>query len=274
MQEQSNHGHLPNRDRISTVSAAILLAYTLERFISLPGREFSAQLPGFYFDINLNIQTLVALLTAGLTASGADWLLREHPFLKKQRTLEHWLLPAMTALVIAMPLFQIPRHPIWWFGFAVGGGLIILVIIAEYITINPQDPRYPLAAAGITAISFALFLILVTTLRLAETRLFLLLPAITISSMLVSLRMLRLRFHNRWLMVESFTIAMITAQVAAGLHYFPLSPVAYGLAILAPAYALINFLVNLAQVESFLRVVLEPTLLLILIWMAAFLLRI
>ena len=273
MFEKESQHHLPDTDRMSTLTATILLAYTLERFISFPGRDFSIQLPGFFIDITFNIQVLVVLLVAGLTASGANWLIREHPSIGKKKMIEHWLLPAMTALVIAIPLFQVPQRPIWWVGFAVGGGLIILVIIAEYITINPQDLRYPPAAAVITAISFALFLILAAALSYAETRLLLLLPALTISSLLVSLRVLRLRFPNKWLLIESITVTLITAQIAAALHYLPISPVAYGLALLAPAYALINLTGNLAEGETYRQAMIEPIVMLSILWFAAFWLR-
>ena len=273
MSEQNSKGHLPNADRMSILAATILLAYTLARYINLPGREISIQFPGIYLEINLNIQTLVVMLVAGLTASGADWLFSEHPSIKKKNTLEHWLLPAMTTLVIAIPLFQVPQRPIWWIGFAMGGGLIILVLIAEYIAIDPHDPRYPPSAAGITAISFALFLILIVALSYAETRLFMLLPAIFVSSLLVNLRVLRLRFHNEWLFIQSITVTLINIQIAAALHYWPISPIAYGLAILSPAYALTNFVINLSERESFRRVIIEPIVMLLILWAVAFWVR-
>ena len=73
--------YLPNADRLSILSAAILLAYAASRFVELPPRELGLQLPGFYLAVELNIHTVVALLVAGLTATGADLLLRDHPAL-------------------------------------------------------------------------------------------------------------------------------------------------------------------------------------------------
>jgi hypothetical protein len=94
------HRHLPDPERLSILAATILLAYALARFIDLPGREIAVQLPGIYLSIQINIKTIVALLVAGLTATGADWLLRDHPAIGKARSFEHWLLPALTAWVI------------------------------------------------------------------------------------------------------------------------------------------------------------------------------
>ena len=64
---------------------------------------------------------------------------------------------------------------------------------------------------------------------------------------LVSLRTLRLRLGDRWCYLEAGLVALITVQIAAALHYWPLSPVTFGLALLGPAYALTKFLGNLAR---------------------------
>jgi hypothetical protein len=273
MEQQNIQHHLPDAERVSIVAATILLAYTLARYINLPGQEVSIQLPGVSLNLTFNIQALVALLVAGLSASGANWLFCEHPLLGNKNPMEHWILPAMTTLVIALPLFQVPQQLLWWVGFAMGGGFIVLVLIAEYIVIDPHDLRYPPAAAGITAISFALFLILTAALNYAETRLFLLLPALTIACMLVCLRVLRLRISNRWLIVETIIISLITIQIASALHYWPISPVAYGLAILAPTYALTNLIGSLVDRGPKFNAIFEPFIILIIIWTMAFWLR-
>ena len=71
--------YLPDADRLSILSAVILLAYAASRFVDLPPREYDLQLPGLYLAVELNIYTIVALMVAGLTATGADLLLRNHP---------------------------------------------------------------------------------------------------------------------------------------------------------------------------------------------------
>ena len=196
MQEFERHRHLPDADRLSILVGTILLAFALAHFIRLPVRQLSIQLPGIYLLINFGVQELVALLVALLTATGADWLLRDHPYRGKHPLVEHWLLPGLTAWAIGLPLLQLPLTPVWWIGFALGGILLILVLVAEYISIDPEDVRQPPAAAGLTAVSFALFLVLVAGLRFANTRLFLLLPALGLASGLVSLRTVHLRLSR------------------------------------------------------------------------------
>lgn len=266
-------GRFPDTGRLSVLAGTILLAYALARFIHLPEVEWGLQLPGFYLAVTITIQTIVALLVAILMAAGMDWLVRDHPVIGKQNTLEHWLLPALTALVIEIPLFQLPFSPLWWIGFALGGGLLILVIIAEYIVVDPDDIHQPVAAAGLIALSFALFLVLATTLRISGSRLFLVLPELTLAGGFVSLRTLHLRLHGRWLFWQAATTALIISQLAAALHYWPLSPVSYGMLLLGPAYSITTWFGNLASGDRSVRAILEPAIILGLIWGAALWIR-
>ena len=261
--------YLPDPHRLSILAATILLAYALANFVQLPGRELALQLPGLYLSVQINIKTFVALLVAALTATGADWLLRDHPALEKRSTLEHSLLPALTAWVIGIPLFQMPLGPLWWVGFGVGGTLLILVLLAEYISVDPQDVRQPPAAAGLTALSFVLYLTLAVSLRFAGIRLFLIVPALTLALWLVSLRVLHLRLHGRWAPIHTGVVALLIGQMAAALYYWPLSPVSFGLVLLGPAYSLTSLIAGLEEGRSFRQAFVEPLVVLVLVWGAA-----
>lgn len=247
----------------------ILLAYAASRFVNISPRELGLQLPGFYLGFQVNIRTLVALLVAGITATGADLMLRDHPGLGSKRTWEHWLLPALTAWTLGIPLNQLPVGLQWLVSFVIGGALLMLVLVAEYIAVDPQDERYPLASAGLTAVSYALFLILAIALRSSGLRLFLILPALTIAAGLVSLRTLHLRLSGQWLFLPGLAITLIVAYITAALHYWPLSPITFGLAILAPAYSLTSLVGALYEGEPFRKAIVEPAIVLFAVWGAA-----
>jgi len=259
------HRYLPEADRLSILAATILLAYALASFINLPARELAVQLPGFYLAVEVNARTVVAVLVAGLTASGADWLLRTHPSVRKQSTFEHWLVPALTALVIGVPLSQISGAPQWWLGFIAGGALLMLVLVAEYISVDPDDVRQPIASAGLTTVSFALYLILAIALRFSGLRLFLILPSLALAAWLVSLRTLNLRLHGRWAFLQAGVVALICTQIAAALHYFPLSSVSFGLLLIGPAYAITSLLANLGEDEPLRQAIMEPAIVLVIL---------
>jgi hypothetical protein len=256
---------------LSILSATILLAYALARFVDLPAHELGVQLPGFYLNIQLNIRTGVTLLVACLTAAGADWLLRDHPALGGRSTLEHWLLPALTAWVIGLPLGQIPFGLAYWIGFSLGAALLMAVLVAEYISIEADDARQPIAASVLTAVSFTLFLAMSVSLRLGGTRLFTILPALTLAAFLVSLRTLHLRLHGRWLGIHSGVIALLIAQLATALYYWRIPPVTYGLILLGPAYALTSLIGSLSQGEQMRQALIEPVIVIAVVWGVAFL---
>lgn len=259
---------------MSVLIAAILMAYALAHFVNLPVWEYSVQLPGLFISLEVNLQMLVSLLVAGLTAAGAEWLLRDHPSIQKKRaTIEHWLLPGLTALVISLPLIQVQPGIAWWLGLIIAGVLLSIVLIAEYIVVDPNDVRQPPAAATLSAISYTLLLILFVALRITELRLVYILPVVFFSVFLVSLRTLNLRLHQYWAYIESAVIALIIVQWAAALHYIPISPVSYGLILFAPAYAITSLIANLAEEQTLRRSLVEPLLITFLVGMLAIWLR-
>jgi hypothetical protein len=268
------HGrYLPNADHLSVVAAMIVLAYTLERFIDLPVWQIARQLPGLYIELNINVNLITSLLVAGMTAAGADWLMREHPTAKVKYPLVHTILPALTALVIGIPLSSVPVGLGWWLGLIGGAIILVLVLIAEYIALDPQDVRLPLASASLSAVSFALFLVLAGALRSAEVRLLYNVPILVFASWLVSLRVTNLRLHGVWTIYESAIIAFIVGQITAAFNYWPMTPISFGLALLGPAYALISLFCNLIEGKHYRQFILEPVLSLLIAWGAAFALR-
>lgn len=269
MRLTSKPQYFPDLGRLSIVSATILLGYALARFANLPLQEISLQLPGLYLTAEINTSTLVALLVAGLTAAGQSWLLSDHPTLQHHRPFEHWLLPALTAWVIGVPLFQLPLGTVWWVGFILGGTILMLVLIAEYVVIDTEDMRQPLAAGGLIIVSFTIFLILAVSLRFASLRLFLLLPALTTAAFLVSLRTLHLRLQGKWLFIPAGIVALVIGQFVAAFHYWPLSPVAYGLALLGPAYSLTILMAGLQEGKPLRQSVVEPVIVLVVLWTVA-----
>jgi hypothetical protein len=262
--------HLPNIHHISILTASILLAYTLAGFISLPTHSFEFQLPGLFLQFEISANTVVSLIVAGMTATGADWLIRSHPSFQRL-SIQHWVLPALTAWAIGMVLFQQPFSVVWWVTFAVGGSVLTLVLTAEYIMVDPEDVRRIPAIIGLTAISFALFLVLAITIRASEFRLIFLIPTIAIASFFTTLRTLNLRLQNKWLLLHSAIIAIAISQLSAAINYLKIEPVSFGLLLLGPAYALASFIGSLMEAKSWQLASIEPALVLGVVWTLAIL---
>jgi hypothetical protein len=261
---------LPDTNRISVLTAMIVLAYTLANYVVFPETDISAQVPGFYLDIPFNIDTFTAILVAGLMATGADWLLRDHPAIKGKSSFPHWILPALTAFVIGAPLNQLPYGPLWWLGMLLGTLVVVLVLIAEYISIDIADIRQPVASAGLSAVAYTLFLVLVTTLRSDGLRLFFMVPILTVAIWLVGMRTMHLRLHGEWTIYEAAVVAFVVGQIAAAFHYWPLSPISYGLVLLGLAYALNSLVCGLIEEKPLRQIIWEPLITIAVSWSAAF----
>ncbi len=237
------HTHLPEANQLSVLASTILLAYALTPFVSIPSFDLNVNLPIGVFSFSINFLTIVSILVAALAGIGSDWLLRSHPHLETQSTIPHILLPTLTAWVIGIPLSTLGFGLSWWVLYALGGVLLIMVFIAEYITVDFSDIRFAPAAVGLTALSFALFLILAITLRAAGMRLYEALPGLAGPVFLISLRTIYLRSNGQWRFGWAIGITLVIVQIATGLQYLPVTPLGYGLFLVAPAYALTSFAV-------------------------------
>lgn len=270
MEENQN---LPEINRLSVLAASILLAYAFTPFVKIPEQTLQLQLPGFLFDLRLDFGSIISILVAVLAAAGASWLVSSHPRApqKEQSSIQHWILPALTAWVIGIPLDTLEVGVQWWAVFAFGGALLMLVFVAEYIVVDPTDTRQAPATVGLTAVSFALFLTLTIALRASGMRLFLALPTLTLAILLVTLRTLYLHNGGRWTWVWPLGIAVFVGQFALGLHYLPLTPLRFGLLLLGPAYALTSLSGGVETGRSWRRALIEPALMLAAFWFLAFL---
>src|SRR5512136_1802564 len=257
--------HLPDPTRASILTAAVLMAFALTRLVSAPPYQLTIPLGGVYISLTFNLNTLMVLLAAGLTATGMNWLLGTHPSLEKGETREHWLLPTLTVLVIGVTLYTLPPTAIWWLEFALGAIILLVIFHAEFVAVDPVDPRYPLATAILTVLAFIIFLILAVALKASNARLFLVAPALFLAGGLVALRTLHLRLNERWEGSWAFGIAVVTIQLGAALYYMPLTPVRFGLGLLGPVYALISLAVGLAEERPIRQVIFEPAIMLILL---------
>lgn len=273
MEGAAGRENLPNIDHLSILAAMIVLAYTLARFIQLPSWDISKQLPGLYIELNINVNLITSILVAMMTASGAYWLVREHPSSQGRMALQHAILPALTALVIGILLVGVPIGIGWWLGLIGGAFILVLVLIAEYISVDPQDVRLPIATAALSAVSFALFLVLAGALRASGIRLLFNTPILVIAAWLVSLRVTNLRLHGEWTVYEAAIIAFLVGQFAAAFNYWTMEPISFGLALLGPSYALISLFCNLIETKPVRQLVFEPVLSLVIAWGAALIIR-
>lgn len=265
--------HLPDLNRLSITVSTILLAYTLTHFVSIPSQDLELTLLGIFFNLRINYSTLVSILVAGLTASGSAWLLQDHPAREKsENTMIHWLLPSLTSLVLMLAVNQLPFNATWWIATAASGLGLILVLLAEYVVFDPTNRFFIPAEMGITALSIVLFLILAISLHSAETRLFYKVPVLSAAALLVYLRVVHLRQKGVWALNQGSVPFLLIGELAAGLHYLPVGPIGFGIALAGPLYALIEISEDLPAGEKQfnLKMIIWPGMIFLLSWGIAF----
>jgi len=240
--------NLPDTNRLSIVSGAIILLYSMIPFVDFPSQQINFNLAIVVLNFSLNFSTVISLLVAILAALGSDWLIQSHPHRESRSLIRHGFIPALTAWVIGVPLSSLSIGPEWWAVLALGGLLLVLVFVAEFIVVDPHSSLNIPASMGLTAVSFALYLTLAITVHAAALRLFLLVPALVFSLFLLILRSINLRSASgRWNYFWSIGISIFIGQFVIGLHYLPVKPLFFGLIIVAISYPLTIFASNLEE---------------------------
>lgn len=256
-------------NRFSVVVATILLAYAIAQFIQIPSQNTQLVIGGIIIPLSLNFSTLVTLAVAGMTASGTDWILRDHPYLGDRSTIPHMLLPALFAWVLNVTLNNMTESPFRWVMLIVGGIFLYFVIWSEYNSLLPEDFRQPISTALLTALSYAMLLVLSVSLESSNQRLIITLPAIALGSVTMSMRVLQMRLSEQWPVLPAIGCMLVTSQMAAAIHYLPITPLSYGLVILGTLFVVVNFILNIANKTSFRRSGFEAILSIVIIWLIA-----
>jgi hypothetical protein len=265
------HRNFPSIDRLSVITATILLAYALTVFIKFPTQTINLQLPGFLLTFEVDFITIVSIIVAILAGAGSDWLIGDHPSLGSEPRAQHWILPAFTALVLGIPLDSLRVSPAWWMVFGLGGLLLVGVLISEYISVDPSDIRQSIAVVSLTAVSLALLLVLLITVRGAGLRLYLVIAAVFPTIALVTMKALHLRLGSGWHLPWVIGITLVFTQITTGLYYLPLKPLQFGLVLLGVAYGLISLAGNIEEQHTPRSLWIEPVIMFLLITFLAFL---
>jgi hypothetical protein len=240
MSQSTSFRFFPDRDRLSVVTAVILLAYALARFVDLPTREFTATLLGSSIGLQLNGQVILLLMVAALISTGSDTLIRSHPRFDpaSDRTFVHWILPGCAALALGLLLNLAPLGPVWWLGLGLSALFLVVVLVAEYTVVEPDDRAFRAAAFGLTALSYIVALALFGWIRYTGARAALSATGTAVLASVVALRLFVLNGATlRRSFVFSASVGLVTGEAMWALNYWRITPMAAGLLLLALFYS-------------------------------------
>lgn len=241
---------LPDINRLSIVSSAIMLAFALTQVASFPAQTISFSVFGIVLDFLLDFSTVITLFTAVLAAVGMDWLIQSHPEKEPHHSVlansRHWVIPIFTTLVIGVVLNSFAGGLYWWIIYGFGSLILIAVFIAEYNVVLPDDTNHPLATIGLTGLSFVLFFLLTIAAFSGNLRLYIRLPLLFLGAMMTISRSLHLR-TGHWYPVWAVVNSLVVSEIVVGFHYLPLSPLQFGLMLVGVSYALTSIVSGIKE---------------------------
>jgi hypothetical protein len=223
----------PDRDRLSTLTALVILSYALIRIVILPIFSVDLTFAGLIFEFKVDSRLIMLTLAAALTVAGADWLLRSHPALKStDRTIEHWIVPGLTALAAGIILTRLPDGPALWIGLAAGATLLMAVLLAEFLIHDPADPRHDLAAVILRTLAYLLLVGILFTMHAVDLRSVYRVPLSLAVVTTISWRLLQLpRSDDGQTVVSALIVGGVSAQLVWALHYWPLPSFRFALIV-------------------------------------------
>lgn len=223
---------------MSALAALVLLAITLVRIVSLPELEAQAQAFGLIVRVSLSTGSVLIVLASAVTITGADWMVRSHPLLKGiGRRLDHLVLPGLSTLAVGVVLTGIPEGPGLWLGLPAAAALLIGVLVAEFIVVDPQDPRAEAASMGLQALGMASLAISLTGILGHGTRAIFAVPASLIAGTAIAWRALRLRGAEGRVLLYAVFVGSVISELAWALHYWPVKPLQGAIFLALAGYA-------------------------------------
>lgn len=232
-----DHLPSPQSERISALTALVLLTYGLIRMIVLPSVETEVAILGLLVKFEFKTQSIMLILAAALAVAGTDWLIQGHPYKSSSRyTVENWVIPAMAAIAIGAIVIRIPEGLPLWIGLVLGAAILVAVLYAEFIVFDPHDPRYGRIANILIALALFLLLASFLTIQVLEVRALFTIPLVFLTSFIVTWRLLKLTFPEERIWIWAILIGFLVSQIALGLHYWPISPLRRGFILGLIAY--------------------------------------
>ena len=232
--------HFPNRDRLSVLTATILFAYALMRFLDLPARVVGATIFGSALNLELNGPVLMLTLVAALISAGSDTLIRSHPRFaarSARSTVSHWILPGATALVLGAALNRAPSAQVWLLELGVSALALIVVFVAEYVVVEADDPARDAAALVLTALAYALALLLFVLLRSLGARAAISATTGAVTAAAIAWRLFLLNAAPAGRAAFYAALAgLVCAETIWALNYWRISANAAGLLVMVPFY--------------------------------------
>jgi hypothetical protein len=228
------------RDRASVVSTLVVLGLILATFLRFPTWTRAVTVLGSPLAISISQTALLAALLIGITCAGTDVIVRSHPTARRieaRYSFVTWTLPALTVLLATVLLPQAPTQFYLIAGMVLTGLILILVISAEYYTVDPVGSRYTAARLSLNAWAYLLAVVVFVLIYSAKARSLLSATGVTLVSSLLALEFLRSAGQNFTRTALYALIAgLSTGETIWAMNYWQISGITGGLLLLLVFY--------------------------------------
>ncbi|NPA26362.1 MAG: hypothetical protein GXO36_02005 [Chloroflexi bacterium] len=258
---------LPDPDKLSLFTAATTLVIVLGRWSDFQGPTWTYAWGPHSWQVHLSPRSVLIVILTALSLSGMDWLLRDHPLYEEQRNrvLWHALLPTFALDALATLIRTLPLGPAWIFVLLVGLVSVVALVVAEYIVLDPQDPRALWATWALQATGYGLFFLFALGLYQSAWAPSTVAVLLAMAAWFIGRRLWALQAPQATLGPESLALALLAVHWGWSLAFLcqaGLTPAAAGLLLLAGVYGWTQVVIARLQglgVREALRMSLVPS---------------
>jgi hypothetical protein len=228
------------RERASVLATLVVLGLILAAFLQFPTWSTDLTVLGSPLRVSITQTALMALLLVGITCAGTDAIVRSHPTARRieaRYSFVTWTLPALTVLLATVLLPRAPTQIYRMAGYVLTGLILILVISAEYYTVDPSDRLYLPARLSLNAWAYLLALIIFVLIYSAKARSLISATGVTVVSTLLALEFLRSagRGFGRTALY-ALIAGLVTGEIIWAMNYWRISGLTGGLMLLLGFY--------------------------------------
>lgn len=234
----------------ASLTVVVMLIFVMSTITS--GKSFAIPLNLLQFSLTINFRLidLITPVTAIVSALGVySMVSRRSEELFYEKTV-HMIIPFAATLALGIILRNVNIGAGWIAVLYLGGMLLALVFSAECILWDRSDIKIPFSVLLISASAYAVFLMAIIGIRINISRLVLELPPVFFLAFILALRILMLEPAVKQEGVKALTIALLTTEFDAAMHYIPFNPLGFGVINLAFFYLLTNVMISLPQNNS------------------------
>lgn len=239
----------------------VLMGLAAQRLLSLPTVIVTGIILGSPITLTITTNTMLGLILTGLTASGAEAVVRAHPLSSSGGLGPRWLYWGLPVALIAVALLLLPSAPsrlYWLVGLVLIGGLFGLSLAGIYYTVAPFATGYRRARLAMNALTYGIALLLYLVVYRTRTRSIVSGTEIMLVSSLLALELLRGSQRPTFLVaLYAVIVGLILGQATWAMNYLRLESLTGGLLLLLLFYNTVGLSQHAIQGHISRRVLLE-----------------